>query len=322
MALNEKTVKLIKQCTESKPNCNVTIGISENGSEQYYTYLLSNEISPLLNTLYEIGSITKVFTTSLLCKSLAAGSISLSDTIDTYITDLPRGLCYPTILQLATHFSGYGTMEEDLVDDGRKQNPFLAYDYAYMLDKINQFAQNPINTNWEYSNLGFGVLGHILGIVNGGTYHQVMKDFIEYDLKIKDMQFGLDFDNSIHGFDGKVDCGNWLWTENCPFAPAGYLSASVIDLLKFTDIHLYSRLPYLAASQQIQGKITEQDFMGLGWMLDMADNTTYCMGGTGRFTSFTGFHIQSKVAVVVLMNDYVNGTEATYIAESIFEDYI
>lgn len=322
MALNEETLKLIKQYTENKPNCNITIGISANGNRQYYTYTRSGKISPFTNILYEIGSITKVFTTSLLCKNVTAGIISLDDTIDKYISALPGGLYYPTIQQLATHAAGYGAPEESLVVDDRKQNPFLVYDYEYMMVKAIEFAQKPINLAWEYSNLGFSVLGHILGIVNGGTYHQVMKDFIERDLKITGMQYGLDFSNSIHGFDGEEDCGNWLWTENCPYAPAGFLSASVVDLLEFTNIHLYNRMPYLEASHQIQVKVDEQNCEGLGWSLDMEDNIIWHNGGTGRFNSFAGFHVQSLTAVVVLINDYVNLANSAYLANSIFEDYI
>lgn len=322
MALSEETLKLIKLYTENKPNCNITIGISANGNRQYYTYTQSGKISPLTNILYEIGSITKVFTTSLLCKNVTAGIISLDDTIDKYISALPGGLYYPTIQQLATHAAGYGVPEESLVDDDRKQNPFLVYDYEYMMIKAIELAQKPINLEWEYSNLGFSVLGHILGIVNGGTYHRVMKDFIERDLKITDMQYGLDFTNSIHGFDGEEDCGNWLWTENCPYAPAGFLSASVVDLLEFANIHLYNWIPYLEASHQMQVKVDEQNCEGLGWSLDMEDNIIWHNGGTGRFNSFAGFHQQSLTAVVVLINDYVNLANSAYLANSIFNDYI
>lgn len=322
MALNKETLKLIQQYTENKPNLNITIGISTNGNQQYYTYTRSGKISPLINTLYEIGSITKVFTTSLLCKNVTAGIISLDDTIDKYISALPSGLYYPTIRQLVTHVAGYGAPEESLVDDDRKQNPFLVYDYEYMMVKATEFAHKPISLEWEYSNLGFSMLGHILGIVNGGTYHQVMKDFIERDLKITDMQYGLDFSISIHGFDGEEDCGNWMWTENCPYAPAGFLSASVVDLLEFTDIHLYNRIPYLETSHHIQVKVDEHNFEGLGWILDMEDGIIWHNGGTGRFNSFAGFHPKSKTAAVVLMNDYVDLGNSTYLANSIFEDYI
>lgn len=324
MALNEETLKLIKQYTKEKPNCKITIGISENGNQKYYTHTQSGEISPLTNTLYEIGSITKVFTTSLLCKNLAAGIISLNDTIDKYIPALPSVLYYPTVQQLATHTAGYGVPEEDLAfaDDDRKKNPFLLCDYEYMMEKIIEFAKKPITSEWEYSNFGFSVLGHILGIVNGGTYYEVMKNFIERDLNITGMQYGLDFSDSIHGFDGKEDCGNWRWAESCPYASAGFLSASVVDLLNFMDIHLYNRIPYLAAGHQVQVKIDEQNCEGLGWSLDMDDNIIWHNGGTGRFNSFGGFHVKSQTAVVVLMNDYVDLSNSTFLANTIFENYL
>lgn len=324
MALNEETLKLIKQYTKEKSNCKITIGISENGNKKYYTHTRSGEIAPLTNALYEIGSLTKVFTTSLLCKNLAAGVISLNDTVDKYISDLPGFLYYPTIQQLATHTAGYGVPEAALgfVGDGRKKNPFLMCDYEYMIEKVIEFAKKTINSEWEYSNFGFSVLGYILGIVNGGSYYQVMKNFIERDLNISGMQYGLDFSSSIHGFDGEEDCGNWLWTENCPYAPAGFLHASVVDLLKFTDSHLYNRIPYLHDSHQIQVKIDEQTCMGLGWLLDLEDNMIWHNGGTGRFNSFAGFHVKSQTAVVVLMNDYVDLSNSVFLANAIFEDYI
>lgn len=322
MALSRKTIELMKQYTKDKPNSRITIGISANDRQQYYTYGQNGEMTPLMDRLYEIGSATKAFTTSILCKNLASGSISLSDTIDKYIRNLPKGLYYPTILQLATHFSGYGTFEEDLIEDSRKQNLFAVYDHDYLLKKVIQSARKPINGKWEYSNAAFSVLGHILGIVNGGTYQQVMKAFIEQDLKITGMQYGRDFTNSIHGFDGETDCGNWLWPESCPYAPAGCLSASVVDLMQFTRIHLYKELPYLDIGHQIHAVIDEHGCMGLGWILDTDDHITWHNGGTGRFNSFAGFHVQSQVAVVVLMNDYVDEGNSVNIANSIFEDFV
>lgn len=92
--------------TKDTPEATITVGIIKGGESWYTVYGKDGKILPEELHTYEIGSLTKTFTAALVNKAVTEGEISLSDTIDQYLS-LPEGKKYPTIRELLTHTSGY-----------------------------------------------------------------------------------------------------------------------------------------------------------------------------------------------------------------------
>ena len=118
------------------------------------------ELDPVLHQ-YEIGSVTKTFTCSLLCKAISEGRLTLDDQISQYIK-MPKGYYYPTIRKLVTHTSGYKGyyFDKQMIDNfiHRRQNDF----YGISMDTLNmQVADHIVKDKqypFQYSNFGISVV--------------------------------------------------------------------------------------------------------------------------------------------------------------------
>lgn len=144
----------------SSPNVSTILGFgatSSNGAE-----------APDGDSIFEIGSVTKVFTGYLLARALARGDVTLDDPIDPYF---PAGAprydgCSITLLDLATHTSGLRNMPTNL--HGSSPNPAAGYTVADLESFMAgyQLKVEP-GTHFRYSNLGTGVLGYVLQLEAG-----------------------------------------------------------------------------------------------------------------------------------------------------------
>jgi len=97
----------VKEFIKNKEHLKLTIAFISNDETTIKTYNSLGEINSPQTYIYEIGSITKTFTTSLLAKYVAEGKMSLDDSIAKYIEGLPAEQYYPNLRRLATHTAGY-----------------------------------------------------------------------------------------------------------------------------------------------------------------------------------------------------------------------
>ena len=115
-------------------------------------------------TVFEIGSITKEFTSLLLTDMARRGEVALTDPVSRY---LPEGVTVPernnrkiTLADLSTHSSGLPRMPSNFKpkDDA---NPYADYSVQQLYDFLSGYRlTRDIGTQYEYSNLGAGLLGH------------------------------------------------------------------------------------------------------------------------------------------------------------------
>ena len=149
--------------------------------------------------VYEIGSVTKTFTAALLAKLLYEGVLRLEDTVDVYLPEL-RGYPHcPTIFQLATHTSGLtNDLERSTPEAARALEKRMAtfsgdhekdcvYQYITEDDVIDQvrFLQHADHDGFRYSNIGYALLGIVLGKAGGAFYQTLITDIIRHDLGLQ-----------------------------------------------------------------------------------------------------------------------------------------
>jgi len=158
------------------PNVSMVMGvISPNGTQVYSCGNISKSNSTYVNgdSIFNIGSITKTFTTTLLLDTVKHGLIHLDDPIEDYLPDTIKVPTYNghkiTIENLATHTSG---LPDFPINWNRNQTYANEQVYSF-LSNITLQSEPGVFAN--YSDFGMGLFGHILAIKAGASYEEIVK---------------------------------------------------------------------------------------------------------------------------------------------------
>ncbi len=131
------------------------------------------------DTIYEIGSISKLFTSLLLAQEVVRGEMLLDDPIAMY---LPAGVTVPShngieikLVDLATHTSGLPRIPTNIAP-ADQSNPYADYTPELLYEYLSTYElpRDP-GERWEYSNVGVGLLGHILELHAGVPYEELLR---------------------------------------------------------------------------------------------------------------------------------------------------
>lgn len=264
------------------------------------------------NSIYEIGSISKVFTGILLAQQIVDGDLKIDDEINNLLPDSIKvpviGNEEITLGTLADHTSGLPRMPTNF-SPANPNNPFADYTMQQMYEFISNYQPSrAVGSEYEYSNLAQGLLGHLLAENKNLSYEQLMIGTIADPLEMKEtrvnfnerMKKNLAFGHS----DGKV-VENW----DIPTLPgAGAIRSSTFDMAKFISANLgYIDSP-LAEAMNLSHKIRHDKAgkwsVALGWHIGKGDNGDiyWHNGGTGGYRAFAGFVKETGKGVVVLTN--------------------
>lgn len=265
------------------------------------------------NTVYEIGSITKVFTGLLLADMVASGEVGLDDPLAKY---MPEGVTVPeragkaiTLLDLATHRASLPSLPDDLQPPDTL-NPYAAYTTEQLYRFLSRYQlPRDIGADFEYSNTGFGLLGHALARRAGVDYEALVSQRITNPLGMSSTAITLSPELA-----GRFASGHNSDLQPVPnwdlpaFAGAGALRSSANDLLNLLAMALSTETSPLTdaiAAASVKRKPVNYDTqIGLAWMVTetSSGDIVWHNGGTGGFTTFIGFHPASRTGVVVLSN--------------------
>lgn len=311
----------LKEIVSSGKTPSIVLGVYHKGETKFYTYGVANieKKTPVSSkTQYEIGSITKVFTTTLLSLLVEEGKVSLSDTIDKH---LPSGINTPSfngtkikLIDLATRTSGLPSLPSNFNVDN--EPPFGEYSTQSLYDYLNsyQLTRSP-GEKTEYSNVGIGLLGLILSQSTHKPYSELLNTYIYTPIKLKNT-FILSKDllkkpNLATGYeDGKV-ADYWTWTEDSVLAPAGGLVSSGEDLLHFLSSQFDNKQPLswrnavMKARVSMKQKEDGSGSLGLGWNISQ-EGIVWHTGSVPGFFAVVAFDPKSERAVVALTNSYFN----------------
>jgi CubicO group peptidase (beta-lactamase class C family) len=278
------------------------------------------------DTLFEIGSNTKVFTSLLLSDMARRGEVSLGDPVAKH---LPDGVTVPerggrsiTLVDLATHTSGLPREPANFAPKDRS-NPFADYTVEQLYAFLSGHAlTRDIGAQYAYSNVGVGLLGHALARRGGTTYEGLVRDRITGPLGMRDTAITLSPDlkkRLAHGHDDEGrPVPNWDLSE--AFAGAGALRSTVNDLLTFLAVALgyqdHPLKPAMDAQLAFPMRVAEdaerhplqrredRTSIGLGWHAIETERGQVVMhgGGTGGYLTFMGLNLARGWGAVVLTN--------------------
>jgi serine-type D-Ala-D-Ala carboxypeptidase/endopeptidase len=278
------------------------------------------------DTLFEIGSNGKVFTSLLLSDMVRRGEVRLDDPVAKYLPDgvrVPeRGGRRITLVELATHTSGLPRMPSNFAPKDR-HNPFADYTveqlYAFL---SGHTLTRDIGARYDYSNVGVGLLGHALARRCGTTYEHLVHDRITGPLAMRDTAIKLSPDlkkRLAHGHDedGRP-VSNWDLKEAT--AGAGGLRSTANDLLQVLAVVLgyqdHPLKPAMDAQLAFPMRVAEdaerhplqrpedRTSIGLGWHAMETERGQVVMhgGGTGGYLTFMGLNLARGWGAVVLTN--------------------
>jgi serine-type D-Ala-D-Ala carboxypeptidase/endopeptidase len=305
----------------TRPYAGLAVGVIDGKQRfaQGYGHF-SEDLSRLPNeqTLFEIGSITKLFTGMTFAKLEQEGALGLENTIAQYLppdVQLPPPVQAITLRQLATHTSGLTRGPENLSDtlpypDDPDENPYVNYTAQDMYACLSRMELlSPPGTKFAYSNLGMSLLGHILELHTGQPYERLIQTTICQPLGLSDTCITLSSAQHqrlipAYAFDGRR-VSNWDFQV---MAPGGALRSTVHDLLTFLVALLAdppeALVPAFRRSQETSF-IHTMFAVGFAWIIRTRSANQivyYHNGGTRGYTSFLGFDKRHQIGVVVLSN--------------------
>lgn len=266
------------------------------------------------DTIFEIGSITKVFTALLAADMAEHGEVRLDDPIAKY---LPAGVHVPqrkgrqiTLIDLATHTSGLPRTLQDIRPKTRL-SPFADYSLEQLYSFLSSYElTRDVGSTYQYSNLGFGLLGLGLARRAGTDYESLIESRIAGPLKMKDTRITLTGEMQERLAAGHDAALIAVSRGNSPtLAGAGALRSTANDLLIFlaealgyTDSPLAPPMRTLLATRRPTG----QAFMeiAMAWNVDTrkGHEIIWKNGTTGGYRAFMGYDPRSRVGVVALSN--------------------
>ena len=189
------------------------------------------------HTIYEIGSISKVFTGILLAHQSEAGKVDINDPARKYLpstVQVPkRGGKEITLGNLADHTSGLPRMPDNF-NPKDFSNPYADYTVEQMYAFLSSYQlPRDVGVEYEYSNLAQGLLGHILALNADTSYEDLMISTIAGPLGMNETKIVFDENmkkNLAIGHSGGREVSNW---DIPTLAGAGGIRSSVHDMLKF-----------------------------------------------------------------------------------------
>lgn len=318
----------------------LAVGIIVDGEVRTAGFGITNAEHPLpvtADTLFQIGSITKTFTATMLMRLQEMGKLSLDDTIQTHLPDFkvadPTVSSQATIRHLLTHTCGW--FGDYFLDTGN-EDAALA-NYMAKMAELEQLA--PLGTVWSYNNAAFYLAGYLIEAITGQSYQAALKELILEPLELQHCY--LDSAEMItHRFvvGHNVVAGEAQvarpWALPRSVYPVGGLICSVHELLRYAEFQLGDGLS--AAGERVisaealtqmhttQVPVWKNETFGLAWFLNNLNGTqlVYHGGGTkGQVTRLTLIP-EHKMAIVVLTNAEQGGTVTRAVTNQALKQYL
>ena len=305
-------------------NCGMVVGIvDEHGVKTFSAGKLDNGTDDDVNadTVFEIGSVTKTFTALLLFDAVERGEVQLDDPVAKYLPDTVKmpthGGKEITLANLAAQDSGLPFNADNLTGNDWAER-FRTYTVEKMYAFLSGYTltQDP-GAKFQYSNLGMGLLGHVLGRKADRHFESLIVERICQPLKMDSTCITLSPELKSRFATGHDEAGKPAANFELPaIGGAGAIRSTVNDMLKFVAANLGLTPSPLVASMQKTHEIrhrnaTVRDTFPGRSAFPWFDEGVFTppdsdflghAGGTGGYNSFVGLDLKQRRGVVVLTN--------------------
>jgi CubicO group peptidase (beta-lactamase class C family) len=311
----------------------MVIGVlTADGQRQVFGYGLTGQPDgkqPDGSTLFAVGSLSKGFLADLSALLVQDGTLHWDDTLEHLLpayTPLSADAKKITLLQLATHTAGLprqpmtprtlGYFVEYLFTG----NSFYRhYDRVYLLNYLADF-EAPTQVAPQYSNIGYGLLSHVLELRAGQKIDALLQARVLGPLRLRSTSY---LPQQLAGYAQRAlghagdqpkfiargqPVPDWQFTDILHGTAALYSNAD--DLLSYAAAHLHPDAnPALAAAllDTLQVRVERPDeAAAVAWNVDSIGDRkiTYQVGFVAGYSSYLGLDVEQQTAVVVLQNSF------------------
>ena len=315
-------LRILMERVADRRSAGIVVGMLEpDGSRRIVSFGDPGPGQPPLdeNSVFEIGSITKVFTSTILAQLVQEGKVHLDDPAQKY---LPASVHLPTrngkqitLAALSEQNSGLPRMPTNF-HPADSANPYADYTVPQMYEFVSgyQLTRDP-GEQFEYSNLGVGLLGQVLSLATGTPYEELLRQRIFTPLGMSHTAIALTPWMKAHLARGHTPAGavtaNW---DLLALAGAGAIRSTAGDMLAFAAANLHGERGALqramAFAHQERADAGPMR-IGLNWMSSHVgtDTIVWHNGGTGGYRAFLGLVPSHSSAVVVLTNSGGTGAD-------------
>lgn len=296
----------------------IVVGLLEpDGTRRIISYGEAGEgVRPLdEHSVFEIGSITKTFTGAILADMVRWGEVSLDDPVQRYLPDgvrVPqRGGRQITLLDLATHTSGLPRLPTGYTPPD-PTNPYADFQAEHLYRFLSGHElERDIGAEPLYSNLGMGLLGHVLARAAGAaSFQALVEERILRPLGMNMTAYGRPAALApwfTRGHDQEGDVVPYF--DVAVLAGAGGLNSNVGDMLTYLEANIGAPATPLeqamrAAHRGYRPGPAEGSQLGLAWMPRQRGSQTLLGhgGGTAGYSTYIAFDPAARAGVVVLTN--------------------
>lgn len=321
--------KIINKGFKAPREHGLVIGVYKDDriySQSYGVVSHESGLLPDAQTTFQIGSITKVFTASLLQVLSDRHLVSLESTLGELIGDdvaMNDDVAKITLMQLATHTSGFPRVPRSMMKKiekvaGKKNvmdDPYSYLDVETVFAYLKGAQGTKASGKFAYSNFGMGLLGHVLEKVTNESLEDLFIKEIFAPLGMANTGMTLTpavEQNFAQGYDAKGDAiGIWQFKS---LGAAGAVNSTMSDMLKFVQASVESGS---AANHRLENMRLPlySGNTGLGWMqpgliekLHGNRSSVWHNGMTGGYSSYLSIDLVNKSGVVVLTGRAVDAT--------------
>ena len=294
----------------------IVVGFHDEGGDRIIAYGAGERSGGPIggDSYFEIGSITKVFTNILLADMVLRGEVALDDPVSKF---LPPGVKMPsrsgkaiTLLDLATASSGLPSLPSNFTPKDPR-NPYADYSVQQMYDFLSAHTlRRDPGAQYEYSNLGMGLLGHALSLRAGKPYEELLRERVLLPLGMHDTFITIpESKRSRFAVPHTSDLEEELPWDLPTLAGAGALRSTTRDMLTFADAVTHRSTGPLAKAIEFsiepRRPTTSPDMrIALAWHVREkgGQRIVWHNGGTGGFRTFFGFDPATGANVMVWSN--------------------
>lgn len=307
--------KLVEPLMERGHTVGVIVAVIDGNDTEYYSYgtvAKNSNKKPDPDTVFAIGSITKTFTALLLADMAERRVMGLDTPIQALLpldVSVPKyGSRQITLGDLASHVSGLPRMPSNW-DPAEEEDPYADYDEDKLYEFISAYelTRKP-GDEYEYSNLGFGLLGHILSLNQKMTYERLVVQRICWPLKMIDTHITVSASMQRRQATGHDIDGTPVryWTFNV-LEGCGAFYSTARDMARYLRAEMGLAKTPLSKAMVLSQKPRSPAALpgcgiGLGWHTYENGNVAWHDGGTIGFYAYAGFDKERKFGFVWLSN--------------------
>lgn len=323
----------------------LSIGIYNNNTISTYHFgstRKDKQYKPTNKTVYEIGSISKTFTGTLLAQAVKDKKVKIDDDVRIYLDGDYPNLEYQghpiKLSHLVSHISGLPNFLPDnpslLQSTSQDSLPFVLtrilnnYSKENFFDDLHKVKLDTIpGFKFKYSNSSPQLLKHILEKVYQKSFEELLKTFIFRPLKMNNSTSKYKNINSRNLARGYNNKGSLM-----PYIPkdldaAGGIFSTIPDMLNYLKFHLNEKNEIVSLSHKITMGDINKYAIGLNWQEIITTNKhkkIWQSGGTFGFSSYAVNYPELNISIVLLTNEADNSaqTELSQIADRIYIDLL